>query len=156
MPECCLTIIPSVPVWMDEKYIIFDRKFYDGLLMYVGAWPGPVSCVIYRSGNSFPSFGAVQKTKEELPFNLVLLDENEHIQARHIEGASIVLASADDFRQLAVSALCRGLGIKCVYVIEYIPETRYQIVAIESPPSAHSPSAQCIRLEKREEKTGGV
>jgi len=133
MPEGRLTIIPSVPVWMNEEQIIFDRKFYDGLLMYVGAWSGPVSCVAYRTLTDFPFFGAISKTRKELPFQLELLPENKRVQMTHLTGSAIVLASADDFRQLHVSALCRGIGAKCVYVVEYIPETRYQIVAIESP-----------------------
>lgn len=133
MPDRCLTIIPSVPVWMDGGHIVFDRKFYDGLLLYVERWPGPVSCVVRRTAEALPAFGAVRKTANELPFGVQLLARDEQVRAEHLAGAAVVLAAADDHDQLHVSALCRELGIKCVYVIEYIPETRHQIVAIESP-----------------------
>ena len=133
MPDRCLRIIPSVPVWTDGEHIVFDRKFYDGLLLYVESWPGRVSCVVRRTTDALPAFGAVRKAPEELPFDVRLLDRDERVRAEHLAGAAVVLAAADDFDQLHVSALCRGLGIKCAYVIEYIPETRHQIVAIEAP-----------------------
>ncbi|UCH17454.1 MAG: glycosyltransferase [Burkholderiales bacterium] len=133
MPDRCLTVIPSVPVWTDGEHIVFDRKFYDGLLLYVERWPGPVSCVVRRTTDALPAFGAVRKTAKELPFAVQSLYTEERVRAEHLAGAAVVLAAADDFNQLHVSALCRGLGIKCAYVIEYVPETRHQIVAIESP-----------------------
>jgi glycosyltransferase involved in cell wall biosynthesis len=128
-----LRIIPSVPVWADGESLVFDRKFYDGLLLYVERWAGPVSCVLQRATGALPAFGAVRKARDELPFAVQLLGADERVRAEHLAGAGVVLAAADDFNQLHVSALCRDLGIKCVYVIEYVPETRHQIVAIESP-----------------------
>jgi glycosyltransferase involved in cell wall biosynthesis len=126
-------IIPSVPVWTDGEHYIFDRKFYDGLLLYVEGWPGPVSCVVRRTIEALPAFGAVRRTPAELPFDVRLIGADEPLRPEHLAGAAVVLAAADDFGQLHVSALCRELGIKCAYVIEYVPETRHQIVAIESP-----------------------
>jgi glycosyltransferase involved in cell wall biosynthesis len=54
------------------------------------------------------------------------------VEAGHLKDADIVMASGDAHDQLHVSTVCRQLRIPCVYVIEYIPKTRYQIVAIES------------------------
>lgn len=133
MPDRCLRIVPSVPVWTEGEHIVFDRKFYDGLLSYVDSWPGPVSCVLQRTAAPLPAFGAVRRTAQELPFDVRLLGPGERVRGEHLAGAAVVLAAADDFNQLHISALCREFGIKCAYVIEYVPETRHQIVAIESP-----------------------
>ena len=127
-----LAITPSVPVWSDGESILFDRKFYDGMLVYKNEWPGMLSCIMHKSSSPLPSFGIVQKKMNEIPFNLTILNENEKITYNHIKNASIVLASGDSFNQLHISKLCKKNKIKCVYVIEYIPETRYQIADLET------------------------
>ena len=126
-----LAITPSVPIWSDGESILFDRKFYDGMLAYKDAWPGMISCIMHKSSSPLPAFGIVRKTMSEIPFNLTILNENEKITYNHIKNASIVLASGDSFNQLHISKLCKKNKIKCVYVIEYIPETRYQIIDLE-------------------------
>jgi len=79
-----------------------------------------------------PDFGLVVKRPDELPFSCIVLCENEMISAKHLTDATLVLASGDAHDQLHISALCRQLHIKCVYVIEYIPETRYQIASLST------------------------
>ncbi|MEJ1355173.1 MAG: glycosyltransferase [Candidatus Sedimenticola sp. (ex Thyasira tokunagai)] len=123
-----LTITPSVPVWLDGEDYVFDRKFYDGMLLYVKEWTGNVNCVMSLTEDSLPPFGCVRQKQEDLPFGLSLLKDNARISDKHIKGADVVLASGDSFEQFHVSGLCRRHGVKCVYIIEYIPETRYQIV----------------------------
>jgi colanic acid/amylovoran biosynthesis glycosyltransferase len=133
LPDLRLTIVPSVPVWIDGDAHVFDRKFHDGLMSYVRSWPGRVTCVARSASGPLPAFGAVRAKRRELPFDLDVLDEGEAIAERHMASASVVLAAADDHAQLHLGALCRRIGVRCVYVIEYVPETRYQINAIESP-----------------------
>lgn len=133
MPDRRLTVIPSVPVWVDGDELVLDRKFLDGLLHYVELWPGTVACVLRRAAGAPPAFDTVRSTVRALPFAVRLLNAGEQIRVEHLAGADVVLAAADDFAQLHVSALCRQLGVRCAYVIEYIPETRHQIVAIEAP-----------------------
>ena len=127
-----LIIIPSVAVWKNENMLSFDRKFYDGIELYTKVWPGTVSCILSMSKSSFSDFGVVNKTIDELPFRCIMLGTDESITVEHLTGASIVLASADADNQLHISALCRKSNIKCVYVIEYIPETRYQITLLST------------------------
>lgn len=127
-----LIIIPSVTVWKDGDVLIFDRKFYDGIMQYAAEWPGKITCIIGISGSSLPAFGLVHVRDNELPFKCVVLQEQELADRNHIRGGSIVLASADAHDQLHIASLCREAGIRCVYVIEYIPETRYQIAALET------------------------
>lgn len=133
MPDQRLTIIPSVPVWWEQDTLVFDRKFYDGILMYAKAWPGVVRCLCQRALGPAPSHDVVRMPRHALPFEVQAVDRLQGVQRAQLQGASVVMAAADAFDQLHISALCQQLSIPCVYVIEYIPETRYQIVAIESP-----------------------
>ena len=127
-----LIIIPSVTVWTERNVIIFDRKCYDGMMQYVEKWPGRITCIMGTDRSSPPAFDLVHVQVEELPFQCVILQENEVVDSSHIHGASIVLASADAHNQLHVSSICKDACVPCVYVIEYIPETRYQIAVLET------------------------
>jgi len=133
MKKFNLVIIPSIPVWKDNNFLIFSRQFYDGMLLYVKMCPGDVSCIMSLGKSDLPKFGLVKKNdKNELPFRCHVLSENEQITTDHLYGASIVLASSDSFQQFNISKICKKINAKCVYVIEYIPETRYQIAALSS------------------------
>ncbi|MCB1998015.1 MAG: glycosyltransferase [Burkholderiaceae bacterium] len=133
MIEPLLTIVPSVPVWVDGGRLVLDRKFHDGALQYVKAWPGRVRCLMRRASGAWSGFGAVRARPADLPYEVTLLATDAAIEAGHVRGAAVVLAAADDHHQLQVAALCRQVGARCVYVIEYIPETRHQINRLESP-----------------------
>jgi glycosyltransferase involved in cell wall biosynthesis len=126
-----LVITPSVPFWADGNMALFDRKFYDGMLEYIRLWPGEVSCIMEQSKSMLPKFGIIKKTISELPFELVMLLENELVKPKHIMNATIVLAAADSFKQLHLSKICKFNNIKCVYIIEYTLKTRLQILEIE-------------------------
>jgi glycosyltransferase involved in cell wall biosynthesis len=127
-----LIIIPSVPVWSDGGTLCFDRKFYDGIIQYTQYWPGRITCVMATSRTGLPDFGVVQKRADELPFSCIALGENEIVSGEHLKNASLVLASGDAHDQLHISAICSQADIKCVYIIEYIPETRYQIASLST------------------------
>jgi glycosyltransferase involved in cell wall biosynthesis len=127
-----LVIIPSVPVWENESGPVFERKFFDGVRMYADLWPGTITCILRRSVGSMPEFGAVAPSAGERFFETVILDRSEPLAPVHVQDASIVLASGDDFGQLHVSTLCRKAGVRCVYVIEYTPETRAAIMKLET------------------------
>ena len=129
-PNAHLLIAPSVPVWIDGDFLVFDRKYYDGVLLYLKKWGSKVSCVMNKSDSKQPDFGVVSVRHAALPFNCIVLENKELISEEHIKETNIVLASADSFDQLHVSKLCKKLNIKCVYIIEYIPETRYQMVSV--------------------------
>jgi glycosyltransferase involved in cell wall biosynthesis len=124
-----LIIIPSVSVWETDGCLKFDRKFYDGLLLYVKEWPGEICCVMRLSHGLLPDFGIVSKKYNDLPFKLTILSHKEKVGINHLVGASVVLASGDSFNNFHVSRVCKKNGIKCVYIIEYIPETRFQIIS---------------------------
>ena len=128
-----LTLIPSVPVWVEGDAFVFDRKFHDGLMHYVAAWPGRVRCLAWRGGTTPSGFGTVRTAAADRRFEVELLGEREPLTHKHLASAAVVLAAGDDYRQLHVATLCRELGIRCAYVIEYIPESRHQINQLEAP-----------------------
>jgi glycosyltransferase involved in cell wall biosynthesis len=127
-----LIITPSVPVWAIDNSFIFDRKFYDGMLLYTQKWPGKISCIMSLSSEKLPEFGVVTIESDQLPFAFIALKNKQVITAEHLQGADIVLASGDADDQLHLSQLCQQQQIKCIYIIEYIPETRYQIAALST------------------------
>lgn len=128
-----LTIVPSVPVWVVGNQVVFDRKFHDGLACYIGGWTGPVRLLARRGTTALPAFGAVHINAADLPCELVLLDGSERAGPAHLADTTVVMAAADDHTQLHLGALCRGMGIRCVYVIEMIPETRHQMNRLDAP-----------------------
>lgn len=128
-----LTIVPSVPVWAEDGQYLLERKFLEGMLSYARAWPGTLGCVARRAAQPRPEFGVERRAPHDLAFALEVLEAGEELRAAQLKGAAVVLAAADDASQLHVAALCRGIGARCVYVIEYIPETRHQINALEAP-----------------------
>ncbi len=136
MHEPQLTIISSVPVSIDGDALAFDRKFFDGMLRYREYWPGSLKCVARAVSDSAADFVADfdrrRVSARELPFEMAILSPQELAGAAHVRGASIVLAAGDDFDQLHVSEICRRENIPCVYMIENIPETRHQIVDIDT------------------------
>ncbi|BAU44418.1 glycosyltransferase [Leptolyngbya sp. O-77] len=127
-----LVVIPSVPVWQEEESLIFDRKFYDGMLQYVGMWPGEVSCILSATSTQLPSFGIVSRKWSEMPFHCIILDSQRSISEVHLQSASVVLASGDSFDQFHISKVCKNVGAKCIYVIEYTPESHYQIASLSA------------------------
>jgi len=127
-----LVVVPPSPIWRDGERLVFDRKFYDGMLEYVRFWPGPVTCILTSSAGPGPAFGSVTLEPKEAPFEVVLVASMESIDATHLAAGDVVLASGDTASQFHLTELCRARGIPCVYTIEYIPETRYQIAELST------------------------
>lgn len=135
MNETVLATVSSVPVWRDGEYLLFDRKFYDGMCLYTQFWPGIVRCIIgvaSASNMRLPDFGMIKKKEDGLPFQVVLKEFNTSITSAHLAGVSVVLASGDNYVNFNIASLCFCSNVKCYYIIEYIPETRYQIVKLET------------------------
>ena len=132
MKKLKLLIVPSVPVWIENNLIILDRKFYDGINMYVKLWPGKIGCIMRLSHSQPPQFGLVYSKLCNLPFDCTIINKNDHFNIQHFEGVSVVLASGDSEENLKLYKLCKTLGVKCVYGIEYTAKTRYQITSIDT------------------------
>jgi colanic acid/amylovoran biosynthesis glycosyltransferase len=128
MQSPTLMMIPSVPVQVKRDRYVFDRKFYDGIQVDLANWPGRLKLLMVASDTKPSQFDVVERHADELPFLLEVLAPKQTVAPRHLEGADIVVAAGDSHTSLHISALTRQMGIKSVYVIEYIPETRRQIV----------------------------
>lgn len=125
-----LLICPSVGVWRIEGKLYFDRKFYDGLVSYQKIWGSKLRVLMWLDCQLPPQFGLIEYDQAKAAFELVMIEANATIMADDLVGTDIVMASADDYRQTHVSALCKRLCIKCVYVIEYTIKTRIQITML--------------------------
>lgn len=125
-----LLLCPSVGVWQVDNALFFDRKFYDGLLIYSKMWPGQLKLLMNIDKAEPPQFGLIQYDADNASFQLNIIASDERIKAQQLQGVHVVMGSADDFRQMHLSTLCNAMHIKCIYVIEYILETRIQIAIL--------------------------
>ncbi len=120
-----LLIVAPAPVIETPTGVVLDIKFYEGMRQHCDLWPGQVTCLLRRGAQDIVF--KVEKPRDQLPFNLRIIDPEQTIDAETLTEQDIVMCSADDHTNLHISALARAAGIKSVYVIEYILETRLQI-----------------------------
>ena len=134
-PRPVLLVLPSVPAYaMPDGQVLIDRKCHSGLLAYAERWPGRLAATFRLAPPTQTEVrDAIALRTGQQPYRVSLIGPHEALGVEHLAGADVVLAAADDHRQLQVAALCRRLGTRCVYAIEYIPETRHQIVRLENP-----------------------
>lgn len=124
-----LLVITSAPGDSDGDHLVLDGKFIEGMRFYSQSWPGPVSCLLRRSSRALPFSQHVDPA--DLPFGASLRPAGHHIQPADLEGHDLVLCSGDNPDFLHVADLCRRMGIPSFYIIEYIPETRRQIIMLD-------------------------
>jgi glycosyltransferase involved in cell wall biosynthesis len=120
-----LMIWPSVAAWRFEGRLWLDRKFKDGVDANCDRWMGRVR-VLMRVDDvaALPPFGAWCWDQSGARFDLEILESGQTLTARHLSGVDVLLASADDYRQLNAADLCRTHGTRCIYIIEYTLRTR--------------------------------
>lgn len=127
-----LGLFPAVGYWLIDGDIFLDRKFYDGLALYKKLWEYDLTVFLRQSNNPIPKFGLVQYKKEDSFFTLVKLKTIDKAQLTNL---TMILASADEFRNLILSRLCEKVSKPCIYYVEYILETRLQINWLSSKSS---------------------
>lgn len=123
-----LLMIAPAPVIEEGERLHLDVKFVEGMRIQQAHWPSRIKCLLRRGTTGIP-FGRVYG-RDELPFDVALLDPAEEIGPRHLDGAGLIYAGGDDFRCLKLTDHLKP-GQKIVYVIEYTPETRQQILNLE-------------------------
>lgn len=124
-----LLVISSAPATMVDDRPFLDRKFVDGMRFYCEAWEGQTSCILNMRGDVFP-FGQTYAA-DQLPFDVTILPEGREIAASDLAGHDIVLGSGDDHQYLHLADICSRTGQKLVFIIEYIVETRRQIIFLD-------------------------
>ena len=124
-----LLVISSAPATLVDEKLFLDKKFVEGMRFYNKLWDGPVSCILKKRDNIFP-FGQSYR-QDQLPFNVTLLSANNAIDAEEINGHDIIFCGGDNHEYLNLANICRKAQKKLVYIIEYIPETRRQIIFLD-------------------------
>lgn len=126
-----LLICPSVGILQKDDEYYFDQKFYEGMKVYKKYWPGEIKLLIRVDTNPAPDFGLV-KYSENLNdlFETLIIKESDSIQLKHLQNVDLVLASADDFRQVNIARLCKISNVKSIYILEYTLKTRLQIISL--------------------------
>lgn len=123
-----ILMIAPAPVIETGGRFRLDIKFVEGMHVQQAHWPSRITVVLRRGAPAIP-FGR-EYDRADLPFDLVLLDQGEPIEARHLAGHDLVYAGGDDFHCLSLTDILPA-GQKIVYVIEYTQETRLQILNLD-------------------------
>jgi colanic acid/amylovoran biosynthesis glycosyltransferase len=106
-----------------------DSKFVEGMRMHARIWGGTVHGIIWEGAESIP-FGA-EYDLTDLGFTLEMLKPDQDIGTDQLKGASVVAASADLAKALALPKMCMQMGAGLVYSVEYTLRTRLDIVALD-------------------------
>ena len=128
-----LVVVPSVPIAKDGTKYILDEKAVSGLTLYLKYWPGSVRCVFREADPTALLFGRAYDSSE-LPFEILSLPANAAIPDDLIYDASVVLASGDNWLDFPIADQGSRLGVPVCFVIEYILQTRLQIIDLSDAP----------------------
>jgi colanic acid/amylovoran biosynthesis glycosyltransferase len=128
LAQLTLVVCPSVPIWNIGGELFFDRKFHDGILSYCDKWGGSVHLIMRIAYNSPPAFGLVLYDADIFPAELAVVKQGEQVSEVYFKKADIALISGDNFNNLHLSKITKKLGVKVIYDIEYVLETRFQII----------------------------
>lgn len=123
-----LMMIAPAPVIEAGPRLRLDVKFVEGMRVQQALWPDPITCVLRRGASAIP-FGA-EYDRDELDFDLVLLDPEAEARAELLGGHDVIYASGDDHHCLGLAEHLSA-GQKIVYVIEYTHETRMQMLMLD-------------------------
>jgi colanic acid/amylovoran biosynthesis glycosyltransferase len=123
-----MLMIAPAPVIESGDKLRLDVKFVEGMRVQQAHWPSRITVALRRGTPSIP-FGR-DYDRADLPFDLLLLDPQEQLTARHLDGFGLIYAGGDDFHCLGLTDHLKP-GQKIVYVIEYTQETRLQILALD-------------------------
>ena len=115
------------------QLLFLDDKAVSGLKLYSQYWPGPVRCIFREGSASAITFGSWHDT-DTLPFEIVVIPAVGSVPESMLQDAAVVLASGDNHLNFPLAEQCRSLDLPLVYSIEYILETRLQVIALSGVP----------------------
>jgi len=128
-----LLVLATTPARPHRDEIVIDKKFVAGMTRYRDLWGGPVRCAMPVDANVDPPFSAAFAV-DALPFRLTLFEAGGPFPERLLDGAAIVLAAGEDRIAIELGRQCRRRGVRCVFVMENIPETRVAIALLQPQP----------------------
>ena len=112
-----LLIVSSTPVIRRGEHLVMDKKFVAGAALSARLWGGPVRVLARESNDAKLPFATPYLT-EDLPFSLHLLKSENAFGSAGLEGASAILASGDDPKQLFISKWATDRRIPVTFTIE--------------------------------------
>lgn len=122
-----LLLFPTAPIIeVDDNTLVLDVKFVEGLRLICREWPGEVKCIL-RCGAEKVDFGRKYR-RNDLPCKISVWGEESVVSPDTLSEIDIVLATGDNHLDLDLARIARRSGSKIVYAIEYIHETRQQIM----------------------------
>lgn len=139
-----LLVIAPIPACIAGPGIYLDSKFVEGMRFYSGRWKGRVTAVFQRSTQRLPFDNLF--TEAELPFDVKFWDPGDAFSAEMVLQFDLVLCSGDIPTQSKVAHVCAGTATRAVFIIEYIPETRHQIVTLSHRPFSPKAIFQFAKL----------
>lgn len=129
MTSSLLIMIAPAPIEeLPDGRLRLDVKFVEGMRLHKAHWNGPVRVILWRGGDI--PFGK-DFYVDDLGFDLLILEQNKNIEASHLVGAKLVVASGDMHEALNLPMLVKASGGRLVYGIEYTLDTRLQIVRLD-------------------------
>ncbi|MCC6578871.1 MAG: glycosyltransferase [Phycisphaeraceae bacterium] len=124
-----LVVLPTMEAFVDARGgIVLTGKFDSGMRQYAGLWQGPVTAVMQPTNKASSNLDPIEVDPAKLPYKLVLANYPSGELESHLREGDVVMAGLC-WQQNHISALCRKIGVPCVYVTEYALKTRLQQVA---------------------------
>lgn len=148
--DMALLVISAAPAGRHDGKLLLDRKFVEGMCLYATSWNDRVGCLLPEDSRPQP-FGKVFDTAS-LPFETRLHPAGRPVMAGDLEGYDLVLCSGDSDQYLHLAEICRRAGKTILFTIEYIPETRRQIVMLDPVKSLPRKIWSLLHIQKNERR----
>lgn len=128
MTDIVLVVIsPLKGFTLPSGKIMLTEKFVDGMKLYKELWDGPILHLCEPAGHPSDNLDNIEVPTRNRDFDTICAPMTNDMLRRSIPKRSLVLTSVGE-KFNSVSAICRELGVPCVYVTEYNLRTRHQIV----------------------------
>lgn len=145
-----LLVISTAPARKQEEGLLLDRKFVDGMRLYAECWNGRVGCLLPENHRPQP-FGEVFDAAT-LPFEVRLHPHAQSIVVADLDRYDVILCSGDSDQYLHLADLCLKAGKTILFIIEYIPETRRQIVMLDQARSLPKKLKSILNIQYHERR----
>jgi glycosyltransferase involved in cell wall biosynthesis len=107
--------------------VVLTEKFVDGMKLYGKLWNGPILHLCEPADQPSDNLDNIEVAARNGDFDTICAPMTNDMLRRSIPKRSLVLTSVGE-QFNSVSAICKELGVPCVYVTEYNLRTRHQIV----------------------------
>lgn len=111
-----LMLSPAPVLEAPGDELVLDARFVAGMELHCQLWPGRVISVLRRGAGGIPD--GLRYTRARLPFEVVLLDQDEALPELLLDSATLVYCALDDMRFLPLAAEMRRRVGRLVYTVE--------------------------------------